>query len=145
MSNLSLTDFHFRRATLDDRKQVLTIAQGLYWGTDVLPALYNEYITDESRIFYVATYNDQVVRIFYSTCTGTLSFHLFYSCSFVGLLHWRSHRRQRNSFRAANVSHAQRLHQPRPIPSCAARADWSRGHSKMADCDTHAPRVRSRC
>ena len=58
---LSLSDFRFRRATLADREAVLSISDNLYWGTDVLPSLYNDYVTDPTRIFYVTLLNDRVV------------------------------------------------------------------------------------
>ena len=60
-SNYKLSDFVIRPARLDDYEGVMAISGGIYGGRDILPSVYEDYLKDPNRGFYVATLNGKVV------------------------------------------------------------------------------------
>ena len=62
-SRPKLSDFVVRPARMDDYEGVMAISEGIYGGRDILPSVYEDYLKDPNRIFYVATLNGKVVSV----------------------------------------------------------------------------------
>ena len=57
------SDIVVRRATVDDYKSVLSIADDALWdGNDYLPTLYHVLLQSKRHVFYVAEMNGRLVK-----------------------------------------------------------------------------------
>ena len=61
----NVNDMVLRPATSSDYAGVLAISKGIYDGRDVLPAMYDYYMKDKTRISYVAEYHGKIVSVDY--------------------------------------------------------------------------------
>ena len=60
-SRLKISDFHIRPARLEDYEGVMAMSDGIYGGRDIIPSVYEDYLSDPNRVFYVATLDGKVV------------------------------------------------------------------------------------
>ena len=56
-------EYSYRRATLDDYEAVVDIDKTIYGGYDYLPALYKQYMEDNTKLCYVGLHKNKVVSL----------------------------------------------------------------------------------